>query len=631
MKKLLTITFFLLKVHFLLLGQIYDSEGWTINTPKENSRIIYISSSGNDLTAEVYDKNSSKVGNDPFLPTENIKPFKTIVEAKKRLRVGFADWILFKKGDVFENQVFGAIQLKGENYSDFLLIGSYGTKNERPKLLTGNKTFLYLLENSNFIKIIGLNIEANNRTNAEKTYGIIGNELIYLNLIVEDCHFDKFSTHIYLKNSISKPYAKLLNQKYALLTNIRRNIFTNSYYQYGTYGLEFVKTNGTSIYQNYFENNGWDNLNLKKFNSNLYTGSIGIGVECFDMDVRENIISKSNGFGIKAFSSSTISNNLFLENYSHAHVFIHKKDEENYIKEDKENEQLVFFNNNIFLDLMLIDSQTSNSLVYLDYFKSNVYFSNNILLKSKKYKIIPSSLDIRNNYKCEIFKSIFYEYGNDFNAYSYNISSLFSKNSFFEISNSDIQNFNNNSTCINSNVNFNSKNNNFYNINDTNKWFNFYQFKFKIDSTSNYQEKNYPDPRRDINSLMNYIGLIGNSDSFFSIRRTFNKQNYNESLNAPFINNYFREGFALNSYQSLSIIPKNSENYIHIYPNPVNNELINIDTKYESLYQIFDFSGKLVLEGNLSEGKNHVKLNNIKNGMYFLKIDNNFQKIIISN
>ena len=77
----------------------WDETGWSIMTPSEDSRLIYVSSSaGDDETAEFYALRD--VGNvaNPGL----IKPFKTIAAANLSAREGFPDWIILRQGDVWE-------------------------------------------------------------------------------------------------------------------------------------------------------------------------------------------------------------------------------------------------------------------------------------------------------------------------------------------------------------------------------------------------------------------------------------------------------------------------------------------------------------------------------------------------
>ncbi|MGB3196284.1 MAG: hypothetical protein WBB17_01055, partial [Saprospiraceae bacterium] len=129
----------------LLLAQIPEVNGWSVPTPESDSRIIYVSSTGDDTKAEVYVYKENIVGRDPSSPIITVKAFKTIAEAKKKLRPGFADWLLFKKGEEWNNELFGSIELRGASRKSPMVITTYGNTNVRPKIYTGNVTALNVI------------------------------------------------------------------------------------------------------------------------------------------------------------------------------------------------------------------------------------------------------------------------------------------------------------------------------------------------------------------------------------------------------------------------------------------------------------------------------------------------------
>ncbi len=63
-----------------------DAQGWSILTPSADSRLIYVSSAGNDSTAKFYLPSDSEIGNDPFNPTGTILPYATITAALAQTR-----------------------------------------------------------------------------------------------------------------------------------------------------------------------------------------------------------------------------------------------------------------------------------------------------------------------------------------------------------------------------------------------------------------------------------------------------------------------------------------------------------------------------------------------------------------
>ena len=74
-----------------------------------------------------------------------------------------------------------------------------------------------------------------------------------------------------------------------------------------------------------------------------------------------------------------------------------------------------------------------------------------------------------------------------------------------------------------------------------------------------------------------------------------------------------------------------NSNNIHIYPNPVLDELsisINTQNEVSHLLQIFDTQGRLMNEFQLLESENRVNLQHLNSGLYYIKILNH-NKIII--
>ena len=80
-----------------------DMDGWTDFTPllESDSRIMYVAADGNDSTALVYAPHDAQIGDDPMHPLGSVRAFATFQAARSRMRDFKADWILFRRGDVF--------------------------------------------------------------------------------------------------------------------------------------------------------------------------------------------------------------------------------------------------------------------------------------------------------------------------------------------------------------------------------------------------------------------------------------------------------------------------------------------------------------------------------------------------
>ena len=100
--------------------------GWTVFTPAADTRLIYVSSSGSDAAGSWYAPTDPAVGSDPFQPSGAIQPYRTIAAAYEALRDGHADWLLLRRGDVWQESL-GTWKKSGQDLAFPMLIGSYGT------------------------------------------------------------------------------------------------------------------------------------------------------------------------------------------------------------------------------------------------------------------------------------------------------------------------------------------------------------------------------------------------------------------------------------------------------------------------------------------------------------------------
>ena len=89
----------------------------------------------------------------------------------------------------------------------------------------------------------------------------------------------------------------------------------------------------------------------------------------------------------------------------------------------------------------------------------------------------------------------------------------------------------------------------------------------------------------------------------------------------------------LNSAKDLNEISKREssleevdeiENIVKVYPNPAT-DFINVQVSRKSTYQLIDFNGKIILQGQLQQSENRIDISDKQNGIYFLNIVD-FQK-----
>ena len=118
--------------------------------------------------------------------------------------------------------------------------------------------------------------------------------------------------------------------------------------------------------------------------------------------------------------------------------------------------------------------------------------------------------------------------------------------------------------------------------------------------------------------LQDYLGADDNA-----IDSTFFNHTSNESFADNKINDLIKSDFSVadNCYSNTLSSPSSNENYFRISPNPFQSEIkiINPDFDKDISYMIFDLNGRLVKSG-ISSVNNSIKIDNIMNGIYFIKI-----------
>jgi len=180
----------------------WDESGWSIITPADDSRLIYVSNStGDDAIAEFYAPSDV---NDVGIPG-NIRPFKTIEMALSKAREGFPDWVLLRQGDTWV--VDDVLKLKrGRSTSARAVISSYGSSGERPIIKSTASEAIRLWDGVNFVVIKGISLYASHRDpNSSEFVGwgsvpdIVGirvyknSEVSGMSILLEDLAINYFS------------------------------------------------------------------------------------------------------------------------------------------------------------------------------------------------------------------------------------------------------------------------------------------------------------------------------------------------------------------------------------------------------------------------------------------------------
>ncbi len=285
-----------------------DANGFSIYKPSSDSRIIYVSSvDGNDSTAQPY--TSSAVGNDYRRPSIAIKPYRTVSAALAQARAGYPDYVLFKRGDVFQGTLTA---IKGRSKSERSVFSWYGTNAARPLFKSGSGSGLllagYKAGMTDFI-VAGLEFRANLRdpsdanfagfSNLPKNLGIDATSQTFISgVLIEDCKFEFFDGNV-----IQADPGKLSD------TILRRNIIAKGY-PGGSGHNQGLYTYNASIMleENLFYHNGWwcqagsSGCSIGQgtlYNHNTYMGN------STDAILRRNIYMSASSMNMKFTANPT--------------------------------------------------------------------------------------------------------------------------------------------------------------------------------------------------------------------------------------------------------------------------------------------------------------------------------------
>ena len=69
---------------------------------------------------------------------------------------------------------------------------------------------------------------------------------------------------------------------------------------------------------------------------------------------------------------------------------------------------------------------------------------------------------------------------------------------------------------------------------------------------------------------------------------------------------------------------------IYIYPNPTNNNFLNVNLQYKTNFELINLTGQILRKGIFNSETNTLYLEpQIPNGLYFLKIDGKSCKVVV--
>jgi hypothetical protein len=279
-----------------MLSVSLDANGWTVVTPSADTRMVYVSASGSD-------------SNDGLSPST---PVHTLAKAQSLVRSGFPDWLLLKRGDVF-NDFFTNWSKSGRSTQEPMLISAYGT-GARPVIQSGSASGAFATNDQttvNYLDMIGIALIANNHDPNSPTYSFNGPgsttgfefRAAGGNVLVEDC-LVRFYRDGFDIEGINGPLGNVA---------LRRNVIVDAWSNNASLHAEGVYShavNGFTVTENVFDHNGWNEqipgATQQGYNHDMYFSYAVTGA-----DIEGNIFANASFAGINLRCGGIVRNNLF--------------------------------------------------------------------------------------------------------------------------------------------------------------------------------------------------------------------------------------------------------------------------------------------------------------------------------
>lgn len=276
-------------------------QGWTILTPSSDSRIVYVSAAGND-------------NNDGLSPE---RPVRTIAKGRSLVRHGYPDWLLFKRGEVWE-EVFTRWQASGRSETEPAVVASYGDPfAARPQFLIGDENGFFIYGGGgtpaeiSHLRVVGLEFYAHTRDPNSPSYTGPGGGSAITNF--------RAGTDILFEDNLVRfgMFVLQADNGPAYNVRLRRNVVVDNYNISGlshAQGIYVDNVHGLLLEENVFDHNGWSEngpagSHATIFNHNIYIQTTNSGIT-----LRGNIIARASSHGSQVRPGGTVEGNLYLRN-----------------------------------------------------------------------------------------------------------------------------------------------------------------------------------------------------------------------------------------------------------------------------------------------------------------------------
>lgn len=270
-------------------------DGWTVITPSDDSRVYYVSNSHPD----------SSDSNDGLSPE---RPLLTLNEAYERLRSGYPDHMLLKRGDVWQESL--GIEKGGRNSDEKMLIGAYG-EGPRPVIESdgtrnGISGIRYDREQRKHLAFMSLHLRSTQRTDKD---GITFVTDDFDDVLIEDVKVENFDQGVVIENR---------NIDLGLIEDvvIRRSIFSQNRGTSRSQGIFISGVYPFTMEENIFYQNGWTEEDGRDnsagiFAHNVYLQRSGAFTPA---KVFRNIVIDAGNAGIQMRNGGVAEGNVFSKN-----------------------------------------------------------------------------------------------------------------------------------------------------------------------------------------------------------------------------------------------------------------------------------------------------------------------------
>jgi len=272
-------------------------DGWTQLAPSKESRVVYVSSSSGD---DFFDGRSERL------------PKRTLAAAIAELRHGYPDWLLLKRGDVW-NESLGHWKRSGRSAQEPLVVASYGESGARPLLRSAEANGLITLPAGDsparidHLALVGLHF-APQSTQREARSSAVTLLAPMRDMLIEDCELEGYEVNL----TVAATPGRKQNLR------LRRNLIRNAYATDGPvgHGIYLEAADQVLIEENLIERNGWnpevEGATPSVFRHGIYVQSGPDG--CTGVLLRGNIVASNSSHGVQLRPGGAALDNLFVDN-----------------------------------------------------------------------------------------------------------------------------------------------------------------------------------------------------------------------------------------------------------------------------------------------------------------------------